>query len=183
MNQKRIEQLCRDLLREIGEDPDRPGLQDTPRRWAAWWLEFMGYEDNNLDTTFQAVRVDQLVCLSGIRVWSLCEHHLLPFWCNISIAYLSHERIIGISKLARIARKHAQGLNVQEDLVRKIADTVQIKTDSESVAVIAAGEHLCMSMRGIREQAIMHSNEMRGEFRADQALRMELMAMVEHGKT
>ena len=119
-----------------------------------------------------------MVALTGIRVWSLCEHHLLPFWCDISIAYISGDKIIGISKLARIAHHHAHGLNVQEQLVARIADTVQEKTGSEHVAVIAKGQHLCMSMRGIKSEAMMVSNEMRGRFLESQSTRMELMEMV-----
>ena len=177
-DQETLEQICRTLLRAIGEDTTRPGLKDTPKRWAKWWMEFMSYNDDNLSTTFESVKTDQMVALTGIRVWSLCEHHLLPFWCDISIAYLSTYKIIGISKLARIAQHHAHGLNVQEKLVSRIADTVEQNTGSKHVAVIAKGQHLCMSMRGIKSEAMMVSNEMRGRFLEREALRMELLAMV-----
>jgi len=178
MNLNNVEWLCRALLMEIGEDPNREGLQGTPKRWAKWWQEFVEYKDDNLTTSFQSIVVDQLVALSGIRVWTLCEHHLLPFWCDITIAYLSADRVVGISKLARIARMHAHGLNVQERLVKNIADSVVEVSGSKSVAVLAHGEHLCMSMRGIKTSAIMHSNDMRGVFRDSAAARMELMSMV-----
>ena len=180
---KRIEQIALDLLEAIGEDVTRKGLKDTPRRWARWWQEFIDYRDDNLGTTFEVVKLDQLVALTGVRVWSLCEHHLLPFYCDLTIAYLAHDRIIGISKLARIARKHAQRLNVQEALVCSIADDVARYTHSQDVAVIASGRHLCMTMRGIRADAVMVSNEMRGKFASDVSLRMELLRMVEHNGT
>src|SRR5690606_20109535 len=81
----RIEQIARDLLDAIGEDVDREGLQDTPRRFAKWWAEFINYEPGTLNTVFEVEQADQMVVVSGMKVWSLCEHHLLPFWANVSI--------------------------------------------------------------------------------------------------
>ena len=104
---KTLEQLATDLLTAIGENPDRPGLQDTPRRFAKYWQEFVNYDAGTIDTTFETVTVDQMVVVSGIRVWSLCEHHLLPFWCDLSVGYITRDRVIGLSKIPRICQKYA----------------------------------------------------------------------------
>lgn len=156
----------RDLLIAIGEDPDRDGLQDTPKRFAKWWTEFMDYDAGSIDTSF-AIKSNSLVAVSNITVWSLCEHHLLPFKSKISIAYIPSGKILGLSKFARIAHKAAHKPQVQERLVNEIADQITEITRSSNVAVIADGEHLCMTMRGIRTPATMHTSELRGAFRKE----------------
>lgn len=169
--------LGAELIRALGLDPQAPGLQDTPRRWAAWWSEFMDYEPGNTETSFEAVTADQMVVLSGIRVHSLCEHHLLPFVCDIAIGYISEAHILGISKLARIAHLHAHRPQVQERLVKEIADSIQSLSGSSHVAVLASGSHLCMSMRGIRTDARMVTSETRGLFRESAASRAEFLRL------
>ena len=183
VEQGKIVVAVKELLKAIGEDPEREGLQQTPFRVAKFWSEFMDYRDDNLGTTFNGIQTNQLVAVSGVRVWTLCEHHLLPFFCDLTVAYLVKDRVIGISKLARIAKLMAHRLNVQERLVDNIAQTVKEKTGSPDVAVIASGQHLCMSMRGIKTDAIMVSNVMEGAFRDNHALRMELLEMVKHNGT
>jgi GTP cyclohydrolase I len=173
----RLEHLCRQLLLAIGEDPDREGLRDTPRRWAAWWREFVDHDPGTLGTTFEAIEADQLVVVSGIRLWSLCEHHLLPFWCDVAIGYIAGDRVLGLSKFARVARKFAHRLQVQERLTKQIADEVARLTGSPDVAVIARGEHLCMSARGVRAPALMTSSVMRGAFRAKPEARAEFLQL------
>ena len=112
----RLLELGRELLIAIGEDPDREGLLDTPRRWADWWREFIEYDPGTTETTFQSTTADQMVCVSGMRVFSLCEHHLLPMWCDVSIGYIAGERVLGLSKFARIAHQFAHQLQIQERL-------------------------------------------------------------------
>lgn len=175
VDHERLLWLGRELLLALGEDPAREGLRDTPKRFANWWREFMEYDPGDLGTTFASVTTGQLVVVSGMRVWSLCEHHLLPFWCDVSIAYLVQEKVLGLSKFARIAHKCAHRLQIQERLVTQIADDVCTLTDAEDVAVLARGEHLCMSMRGIQTSAILTSADMRGEFRQNAALRAEFL--------
>jgi len=116
-----------------------------------------------------------MVIVSGIKVWSLCEHHLLPFWCNITIGYIAKNKVLGLSKFGRIAHKYAHQLQIQEQLVSQIADEVCSVTDSNDVAVLAEGEHLCMTMRGIRTPAIMKSSVMRGVFRDKPEARQEFL--------
>ena len=99
----KVKSLVRELLTALGEDPDREGLKDTPRRIANFWREFIEYDAGKLDTTFSAVKHNQMVCVTGLRVWSMCEHHMLPFWCDVSIAYIADKKVLGLSKFARIA--------------------------------------------------------------------------------
>ena len=172
-------ELGRELLIAIGEDPDREGLLDTPRRWADWWREFIEYDPGTTDTVFFSVSTDQMVCVSGLRVFSLCEHHLLPMWCDAAIGYIPTDRILGLSKFARIAQKFAHQLQVQERLGEQIADEVAHLTSTEDIAVVLKGEHLCMSSRGIRTPGVMTTSVMRGVFRAEYDTRMEFLRLIQ----
>lgn len=174
----RLLTLCHDLLIAIGENPYREGLKETPRRWASMWREFIDYQPGSTDTTFEAITTDQMVVVSGIRVWSLCEHHLLPFWCNVSVGYIARDKVLGLSKFGRVAHKHAHKLQLQERLVADIADEIQMITGSQDVAVLATGEHLCMTMRGIQTPAMMKSSVMRGVFLEKPAARAEFLSLV-----
>ncbi|MCE3245499.1 MAG: cyclohydrolase FolE [Arthrobacter sp.] len=172
-----VAELTRQLLIHLGQEPDREGLRDTPRRVADAWVEFLEYDPGSLDTTFEAVAVDQLVVIRGIPLVSMCEHHLMPFRCQVAIGYLTGDRVLGLSKLGRIATLHAHKLQLQERLVRDIADDVSERAGTEHVAVLARGEHLCMSARGVRLPHEMISSEMRGAFRKDAALRAEFLGL------
>jgi GTP cyclohydrolase I len=178
----RLLELGRELLVAIGEDPNREGLLDTPRRWADWWREFIEYNPGTTETTFQSMASDQMVCVSGMRVFSLCEHHLLPMWCDVSIGYITGERVLGLSKFARIAHQFAHQLQIQERLGVQIADEVSRITGTEDVAVVIQGEHLCMSSRGIRTQGMMTSSVMHGVFRDEYQTRMEFLHLIEMSK-
>ena len=109
----RLEQIGHDLLLAIGEDPSREGLVRTPHRWASWWQEFIEYDAGNTDVTFEMVRTDQMVVVSGIKIWSLREHHLLPFWCEVAIGYIADGKVLGLSKFARIAHMASHRLQIQ----------------------------------------------------------------------
>jgi GTP cyclohydrolase I len=178
----KILELGRELLIAIGEDPDREGLQETPRRWADWWREFIEYDAGKIDTTFEAVSADQMVCVSGMRVFSLCEHHLLPMWCDVSIGYITGDKVLGLSKFARIAHKFAHQLQLQERLGAQIADEVSAITDSQDVAVVIRGEHLCMSSRGIRTPGVMTTSVMRGVFKEKFETRTEFLRLIDTTK-
>lgn len=173
-----LELLARDLLLAIGEDPTREGLRDTPRRFAAWWREFIEYDPGNTETTFEAVTTDQMVIVSGLRIFSLCEHHLLPFWCDVAIGYIADGRVLGLSKFARVAHQVAHRLQLQERLTHSIADEIEHLTGSGDVAVLAHGEHLCMVMRGIKTSGRMTSSVMRGAFRDKPEARAEFLRLV-----
>ncbi|MCX5008336.1 GTP cyclohydrolase I [Streptomyces sp. NBC_00647] len=176
-----LEAIARRLLVEIGEDPDREGLQDTPARYARWWREFTQYDPGSVDTVFETTASGSLVAVSGISVWSLCEHHLLPFSCEITIGYLPQGKMLGLSKFARIAHQHAHKLQSQEQLSQQIADDIEKLTGSPDVAVIGRGEHLCMAMRGIRTPATMTTAVWRGAL-AEAPMRAELLALTVAGR-
>ena len=169
--------IARRLLKEIGEDPERDGLRDTPRRFARWWREFVDYDPGSISTVFETMTSNQIVTVSDMEVWSLCEHHLLPFRCSITISYRPTGSLLGLSKFARIAHRHAHRLQVQERLVSDIAEDVCAVTGSPDVAVVARGEHLCMTMRGIKTSAHMTSTAYLGAFENEPELRTELFAL------
>lgn len=170
----RIAELTRQLLVLLGENPDRPGLVDTPARVARWWDEVMDPDvDTRLDTAFASTATDQMVVVRGVRVFSLCEHHLLPFWCDLTMGYLPCGRVLGLSKFARLARVEATGLNLQEGVVEKIAARLHAATGSPDVAVLAEGEHLCMLMRGARAPHRMSTSVLHGAFRDEASARQE----------
>lgn len=166
---------------QIGEEPERSGLVDTPRRAAAFWKDFIEYDAGNIDTRFQLHNAGSLVVVSPIRVYSLCEHHLLPFWCDVSIVYKPVEQtVIGLSKFARIANKAAHRLQVQERLTYEIGYEVMQHTKSPHVAVIAKGVHLCMVMRGIRTSAQTITTFFHGDF--THGLQSDIYALIESMK-
>jgi len=169
VDEERLQRIARELLEAIGEDPDRAGLEQTPRRFAKMWREFIEYDPGTIDTTFESMCTDQMVVVSGMKVFSLCEHHLLPFWTTISVAYIASDHVLGLSKFARIAHKYAHRLQVQERLVDEIADEISAVTKTKDVGVLARGEHLCMQMRGVRTEGLMTTSVMRGVFRTNDA--------------
>lgn len=178
VNVERVEELTRELLIAIGENPDRPGIADTPKRYAKWWREFMDYEPGKIETAFALENVDEMVAVTGMAVSSLCEHHLLPFSASVSIAYIPATEVLGLSKFARIAHKHAHALQIQERLVQDIADEVELLTGSQDVAVVIDGLHSCMATRGIRTPGSMRTSVMKGAFKENPATRAEFFALV-----
>lgn len=177
-----LERLAIELLALIDPDPEREGLRETPRRWAEFWMDFTERDHGRCETTFEQRATDQMVVVTGIKVWSLCEHHLLPFWCDVSIGYIAHDKILGLSKFARIARRQASRLQNQERLVEQIAGEIERITGTRDVAVHAQGEHLCMLMRGARSGHTMHSSKMSGVFMSTATARAEFLALANsHG--
>lgn len=174
------------LLRYIGEDPSRDGLQETPDRVARAWLEMTdGYAirpEKILSTTFEGSS-DEMVLLKNIEFNSLCEHHLLPFTGKAHVAYLpSGGRIVGLSKLARIVDVFAHRLQVQERMTDQIADAIAHHLKPSGVAVVVEGVHSCMCLRGVRKNgAAMITSSLRGVFRSDNATRAEFMSLIQKG--
>lgn len=171
-----VQRATHDLLVAIGEDPHREGIAETPMRVAKFWKEFIDYDPGKTATAFQSEQVDQMIVVSGMRVWSLCEHHLLPFWCDMSVAYICKDKVLGLSKFARIAKKHGHKIGLQERLVNDIAKELAEVTGSADVAVAASGEHLCMTMRGIQTPHRMKSSCLMGRFR-DGPVRAEFFSL------
>jgi GTP cyclohydrolase I len=174
---KKLCKLGEQLLLILDEDPRRDGLRDTPQRFAKHWQEFLNYDAGKIETTFESISVDQMVAVSKIRVWSLCEHHLLPFWCDLSVGYITKAKVLGLSKIPRICQRHAHRLQLQERLVDDIATDLSRLTESPDVAVVGVGLHTCMAMRGIKSDSFMTSSVMRGRFKSNHHTRMEFLSL------
>lgn len=161
LDKKKIENLLRQLLIEIGENPDREGLIGTPTRMAEMFEEiFAGYNINSeLDVSF--TEAADAIIAKDIQFYSMCEHHMLPFFGKIHIAYIPAGKVFGISKLVRLVEKYARRMQIQERLTKEIADEVMRK-GVKGVLVIAEGEHLCMKMRGVRNGSIILTEACRG---------------------
>ncbi|MEQ9411813.1 MAG: GTP cyclohydrolase I FolE [Fuerstiella sp.] len=177
-----ITEAVRTILSAVGEDPDRDGLLDTPRRVARMYAEmFQGLHLNpgrHLDVTFKE-SYDEIVLVRDIEFTSMCEHHLLPFRGVAHVAYIPNGRVTGLSKLARVVEEVARRPQVQERMTQTIADLVEDRLQSAAVAVIVKAEHSCMSIRGIRKPgSATVTSSMRGSFRADPASRAELMSLI-----
>ncbi len=164
----------REIIEAIGEDPDREGLRETPRRFADMLEELLeGYRPGGEEYTWFSETSD-LVILAGIRFHSLCEHHLLPILGVAHVAYLPHGRVIGLSKIVRIVQRYARRLQIQERMTMQIADAVQEATGSPDVMVVTEAYHLCIAMRGVRMPAPAVVAALRGEFRRDPGLKKEV---------
>lgn len=178
-NFTKVEKIGKELILALGLDPTEERFRETPKRWAKWWREFIDYEYGNLGTTFESSHTDQMVVISGMKVFSLCEHHLLPFWCNVSIGYIPNGRVLGLSKFARIAHKAAHKPQLQERLIQEIADDVKCLSGSKDVAVLGSGEHLCMISRGIKTAGTMTSSVMYGAFQKEASARAEFFSLIQ----
>ena len=178
-----IEILTHQLLKAVGENPSRQGLLKTPKRVKASFAYLTGgYRMKPADLLNRAVfdeKYDEMVLVKDIEIFSLCEHHLLPFYGKCHVAYLPAGRIIGLSKIPRIVDMFARRLQVQERLTSQIADCLKEALDPLGVAVIVEAFHLCMAMRGVEKQnATCVTSAMLGVFRSDRSTRMEFMELI-----
>lgn len=178
-----MEEYFSKIISAIGEDVTREGLIDTPKR-AAKAFKFLnnGYEKNLEDilngAIFQADTED-MVIVKNIELYSLCEHHLLPFIGKCHIAYLPQGKVLGLSKLARIVDMYARRLQIQEKLTKQIADAVQLSVNARGVAVVIEAKHLCMMMRGVEKQnSVMTTSVMTGIFRKEISTRSEFLSLI-----
>ncbi len=173
----------RRIIHELGEDPDREGLRDTPKR-AAKAMQFLnrGYTQSLEEIINGAVfesETDEMVLVKDIELYSMCEHHLLPFIGKCHIAYLPSGKVLGLSKFARIVDMYARRMQIQENLTRQIAEAVLQVTEARGVAVVIEARHLCMMMRGVEKQnSSMTSSVMLGAFRENQSTRQEFLTLV-----
>jgi len=161
MDKERVKKLVRELIIEIGEDPTREGLRETPDRIANMYKEiFEGY-DSDSELSVQFSEDSDVVIARDIQFYSMCEHHMLPFFGKIHIAYSPNGRVFGISKLVRLVEKYSKRLQIQERLTKNIADELYAQ-GVKGVVVLADAEHLCMKMRGVRNDATLSSSAFRG---------------------
>lgn len=177
------EELIREILVRVGEDPDREGLQQTPPRIVRSWKEiYGGYEQRAEDvlvTQFCAGQYDEMVLLRDIEFYSTCEHHMLPFYGKAHIAYLPKNKIVGLSKLARLFDVYARRLQVQERLTQQVAAELERVLRPEGVAVMLEGKHQCMCCRGVGKQdGTMVTSCLLGAFKENLASRNEFLALV-----
>jgi GTP cyclohydrolase I len=179
-----VAEAVRTLIRWAGDDPDREGLLDTPARVARAWKEYAkGYEEDpayHLSRTFDEVGgYDEIVLLKDIPFQSHCEHHLAPIIGKASIAYLPRNRVVGISKLARVLHGYARRLQVQERLTAQVADCIWEHLEPQGVAVVVEASHACMTARGVNTPGVMMTtSRMMGTFRSDQRSRREVLALM-----
>jgi GTP cyclohydrolase I len=183
----RLERAVRDILIAVGEDPERDGLKDTPRRVAKAYRELFGglHQDpaRHLARVFEQ-ECDEIILLRDIDFFSLCEHHLLPFSGRAHVAYLPADgKVVGLSKLARTVEAFARRPQVQERLTNQVADAIMQHLDARGVAVVIEAGHLCMKMRGIQKpNGVMVTSAVRGSFKDDPAARAEVMSLINnHG--
>jgi GTP cyclohydrolase I len=181
---KRAIEAVRELICWIGDDPEREGLKDTPQRVVDAYLEyFQGYEESPEDymrRTFEQVGgYDEIVVLKDIPFHSHCEHHMAPIIGEVHVAYLPRDKVVGISKLARVVQAYARRLQVQERMTAEIADCIQKVLEPLGVAVIVQATHACMTARGVKTPGVsMTTSRMMGCFREDEKSREEVIKLI-----
>ena len=183
INADRVAALVRELLVELGEDPAREGLQRTPERVAkalAFLTEGYGQTARQVlnGAVFQA-HLNHMIIVRDIEVYSLCEHHLLPFYGLCHVGYIAKDKVMGVSKIARIVDCFARRLQIQERLTEQVAQSIMTEVQAEGVGVVMECRHLCMMMRGVEKQnSVMTTSVVLGSFRNDPATRQEFMTLI-----
>ena len=184
---KNIESLTKSLLKELGEDPKREGLIKTPLRVAkAWEYLSQGYNQNVeklINNAIFSENYDQMVVVKDIEFYSMCEHHLLPFFGHAHIAYIPNGKIIGLSKIPRLVDMFARRLQVQERMTQEIANSLNDALNPSGVAIIIEAQHMCMQMRGVeKKKSYMSTSSMVGIFRSDNKTRKEFLDLIKLDK-
>jgi len=178
-----MEQEFKKIIESIGEDLTRPGLADTPKR-AAKAISYLtrGYVQNIDEVVNGALfpsECNEMVIVKDIELYSLCEHHMLPFTGKAHIGYIPNGKVLGLSKVARIVDMYASRLQIQESLTHQIAETIESVTGAKGVGVVVEAKHLCMMMRGVEKQnSMMQTSAMFGTFRSNQATRSEFLQLL-----
>ena len=178
-----MESAYKKIIEECGEDVSRPGLLDTPKR-AAKAMQFLtrGYAQNLDEVINNALFPSdsrEMVIVKDIELYSMCEHHLLPFIGKCHVAYIPTGKVLGLSKIARIVDMYARRLQIQEQLTTEVAETIRSVTGAEGVGVIIEAKHMCMMMRGVEKQnSSMKTSAMLGTFRSNQSTRAEFLSLV-----
>jgi len=181
MRKDKIEQYVKVILKIIGEDPHREGLQKTPERVAkAYEYLFQGYNSDpeKLVTTFEGENYDEMIIARDIEFYSMCEHHILPFFGTVTIGYIPNDKIIGVSKMPRLVEVFSRRLQNQERMTDQIADAMLKYLNPKGVGVVATAKHLCMMSRGIEKQnASVMTSSLRGIFKTKQDTRNEFLSL------
>ena len=187
MNEDRLAELVRQMLIEIGEDPGREGLARTPMRVArAWSFLTSGYRTDLKALVNNAVfksEANNMIIVRDIELYSLCEHHMLPFFGRCHVGYIAQEKVIGVSKIARIVDAYARRLQIQERLTAQIAREIMDALDAEGVGVVIEAKHLCMMMRGVEKQnSLMTTSSVLGSFHEDTKTRTEFLSLIQRAR-
>ncbi|HTW23144.1 MAG TPA: GTP cyclohydrolase I FolE [Candidatus Baltobacteraceae bacterium] len=183
-----IADLVRRIIAQLGEDPDREGLRDTPDRFEKA-LRFLtsGYHQDPseiLNGAMFSVTYDEMVVVKDIELYSLCEHHLLPFFGKCHVAYIPNKKVVGLSKIARLVNMYSRRLQIQERLTSQIAQTLEEQLSPQGVGVIIEARHLCMVMRGVEKQnSAAMTSAMLGVFRQSKQTRDEFLSLIRGGKS
>ncbi|KJJ85968.1 GTP cyclohydrolase I [Candidatus Omnitrophus magneticus] len=185
MDKEKIKKAVRDILIAIGEDPDRDGLLNTPNRVAEMYEEILSGINKNAEeeiTVFFEAEHDEIILLKDIPLYSLCEHHLVPFLGKAHVAYIPEgNKITGLSKIVRVIDTLSRRLQVQERLTTEIANSLMKKLTPKGVLVVIEAEHLCMSMRGVKKPGVVTTTSaVRGIFRSSHKTRSEALALIQH---
>lgn len=177
-----MEHVIKGILEYLGEDPEREGLQGTPGRVVRSWQEiYSGYTTDpaSLFTTFDADGLSEIIICKDIELYSMCEHHMLPFFGKAHVAYLPDKRVIGLSKLARLVDVYARRLQIQERIGQQVTSVIMEYLKPKAAACIIEATHMCMRMRGVNKQdSVMQTSSLRGAFITDKALRNELLMLL-----
>lgn len=178
-----MQNLFYDLLKKLGEDPEREGLKDTPRRIEeSYKFLTRGYHqniDDVLNNAFFTAEDNHMVIVKDIELYSLCEHHMLPFIGKCHIGYIPTDKVVGVSKLARVVDMFARRLQIQERLTHQIADVLMNEVGAQGVGVVIEAQHMCMMMRGVEKQnSKMITSDMQGTFRSQMATRTEFLRLI-----
>ena len=182
-DQKKLAALVRQIIVELGEDPEREGLKKTPDRVAkAMTFLTRGYRQQLktvVNNAYFTSGTNHMVILKDIELYSLCEHHLLPFYGKCAIGYISKGKVLGVSKLARIVDMFARRFQIQERMTEEIANAIMAETGAEGVGVVITAKHLCMMMRGVEKQnSVMTTSAVLGSFRSDEKVRQEFLSLI-----
>lgn len=173
-----VEDNVRRIIQYIGDDVNREGLKDTPKRYMKFLTEFLQTKEFNF-TTFDSEGMDQMIVQKDIHFFSLCEHHLAPFFGTATVAYIPSKKIVGLSKLSRVVEHYASRLQNQERITQQIADRLEQELSPIGVAVSLTAEHLCMSMRGIKKIGAKTTTQcLKGKFMTDHQVRAEFMQLL-----
>ena len=182
-NISKVEKIIKELLIQIGEDPDREGILRTPERVAKAWDFFSQGYTQDLDAIINNAvfteNYDEMVTIKDIDFFSLCEHHLLPFFGKVHVAYIPNGKILGLSKIPRIVEMFSRRLQVQERMTQQIAETINDVLKPKGVSVVIEGEHMCMQMRGVEKQnSYATTSSMKGIFLKDSRTREEFLNII-----
>lgn len=183
IDKENIEYSVANILQSIGEDPSREGLIKTPNRVARMFEELTsGYDTDPIKLINGAIFTadyDEMVLVKDIDFYSLCEHHMLPFFGQAHVAYIPNGKVVGLSKIPRIVEMYARRLQIQEQMTTQIANLINEQLNPQGVAVVVQGSHMCSMMRGVKkENATMTTSKFIGKFKDDEKLRAELMAQI-----